>query len=179
VADVADRPERLVVTLRRSKTDQEGGGRGSAPPGSHPENCRYCNKGVTRGRCYRGRSAVRSAEQARRRRRRAPVGKGCRAGGQADLTCELVGGDPTATPATPCGPGCSPLRRLPHARQDLHPRLWHLPDRARDRPFWCRFERRNRPRHDRGAQPLPGRRVQDLRPTPMETSFESTGCRRL
>jgi integrase len=38
--DVADTPEGLVVTLRRSKTDQEGGGRKiGVPYGSHPATC--------------------------------------------------------------------------------------------------------------------------------------------
>jgi site-specific recombinase XerD len=38
--DVAETPEGLVVTLRRSKTDQEGGGRKiGVPYGSHPATC--------------------------------------------------------------------------------------------------------------------------------------------
>jgi integrase len=40
VADVAETPEGLVVTLRRSKTDPEGGGRKiGVPYGSHPATC--------------------------------------------------------------------------------------------------------------------------------------------
>jgi len=40
VADVADRPEGLVIHLRRSKTDQEGAGREiGVPYGSHPATC--------------------------------------------------------------------------------------------------------------------------------------------
>lgn len=40
VADLAFMPEGLVVTLRRSKTDQEGAGRKVGIPfGSHPETC--------------------------------------------------------------------------------------------------------------------------------------------
>jgi len=40
VADVAERPEGLAVTIRRSKTDQEGAGRTvGIPYGSHYESC--------------------------------------------------------------------------------------------------------------------------------------------
>jgi site-specific recombinase XerD len=40
VADVVDRAEGLVVTLKRSNTDQEGAGREvGIPYGSHPETC--------------------------------------------------------------------------------------------------------------------------------------------
>jgi len=62
VADVEEKPEGLVVTLRRSKTDQEGEGRRvGIPYGGHPQSCPIRalrawldDSGIVEGALFRG-----------------------------------------------------------------------------------------------------------------------------
>jgi len=62
VADVEEKPEGLVVTLRRSKTDQEGAGRTvGIPYGGHPPSCPVralrawlADSGIVEGALFRG-----------------------------------------------------------------------------------------------------------------------------
>jgi integrase len=86
VADIAFKPEGLLLTIRRSKTDQEGQGREIAiPAGAHPETDAVC--GPRRSRVRRSRYSFVCSLASRRLRGAVIVNWRCRSVPHYPLIC--------------------------------------------------------------------------------------------